>query len=73
MQTQQKLTLVKTCRATGVVGKFTGAHPHYHQQHDDLGSVLGWSPDRVRMALLMTLDPKAPPVATPGFLYRYEA
>ncbi len=63
---------MKTDRATGIVGKFTDAHPRYSEEHEHLRGVLGITADALRMQLLEPLNPKAPPVTTVGALYRYE-
>jgi hypothetical protein len=65
-------TLVKTCRATGVVGKFSAAHPRYEEEHERVAHLLGVTPDALVERLKETRNPNAPPVATTGFLYRYE-
>jgi hypothetical protein len=65
-------TLVKTCRATGVVGKFTAAHPGYDEQHERLREYLGVTPGELIGRLLETLK-GGPQVATVGYLYQYEA
>lgn len=73
MSEEKWYTLVKTCRATGVVGKFTNNHPDYDKQHRDLMELLHVSAGELIGRLMETRDPNAPPVATAGFLYRYEA
>jgi hypothetical protein len=68
----KKLSLVVTDRDNGDVERIPGGDEQAARLKR-LGKTLGMKRDTLRIRLLMTLDPHAPPLVSSGFLYRYEA